>query len=521
MTQNLLPFQYEIEPTKSKLTALGGLPLFLDLMSCLGLISDLRRLLAQPSDMNGWGISDVILSLIMVNLAGGNVVEDLDRLNSDLGFAEVMKKANHAGYSRQVKRALQRKLARLNLRKLPSKSSAFRSLEKFHNAAEEKVKAEREKQAEKIGRGRAYVQKPNAFLKALKEVHKQLAAAVQKRNMVKEATLDQDATLIASDKKEARFCYKGFRAYQPLNTYWAEQGLVLHTEFRDGNVNAGYEQLRVLRESLESLPGGIEKVYLRSDTAGYQTDLLKYCAEGDRERFGVIEFAVGVKVCDEFKKAVGAVDEGDWQPLEKQIEGEWVDTGQEWAEVCYVPSWVGHKKHGPEYRFLATREPLRQQELPGLEEEQREFSFPTMSFGREEEKITYKVFGTITNRDLPGDELIRWSRKRCGYSEQVHAVMKDDLAGGRMPSGKFGVNAAWWHTMMLALNLSEVMKRLVLGGSWVKKRLKALRFRLINIGARVVKRGRVLRIRLSRGDAALEFISRAREKIGQLAEAPG
>ena len=70
-------------------------------------------------------------------------------------------------------------------------------------------------------------------------------------------------------KKEALFCYQGFPAYQPLSTYWAEQDLVIHSEFRDGNVPAGHEQLRVLQEALELLPVGVEQVRLRSDTAGW------------------------------------------------------------------------------------------------------------------------------------------------------------------------------------------------------------------------------------------------------------
>ena len=521
MPQTLLPFQYEVDPTHSKLTALGGLPLFLDLMSGLGVIANLRQCLVGPGDMQGWSVSDVVLALVLVNLAGGEVVEDVDRLNADVGFARVMELANQSGYSRQQRRALKRKLAKLSMRKLPSKSSAFRGLEKFHDPNEEKVKEKRREKAEKTGKDKAYVQKPNELLKGLKEVHRQLVAATQRRAVQTEATLDQDATLVGTRKDEALRCYKGFKAYQPLNTYWAEQGLVLHTEFRDGNVPAGYEQLRVLREALVNLPEGVEKVYLRSDTAGYQVNLLKYCAEGHNERFGVIEFAVGVDVCKEFKKAVLKVEEEDWQPLKKQVGDEWVETGQQWAEVCFVPNWVGHKKHGPEYRFLATRELLKQLELPGVEKEQRELPFPTMEFDQGGKKITYKVFGVVTNRDLPGDELIRWLRMRCGYSEQVHAVMKDDLTGGRMPSGKFGVNAAWWHVMVLALNLSEVMKRLVLGEGWTTKRLKALRFRLIHIGARVMERGRRVWIRLSQGEAALELVTRAREKIRMLAEAPG
>lgn len=58
---------------------------------------------------------------------------------------------------------------------------------------------------------------------------------------------------------------------------------------------AGYEKLRVFKEEvLEHLPEGIERVYLRTDTAGYQQDLLKHCAEGKDERFGVIGFTVAV-----------------------------------------------------------------------------------------------------------------------------------------------------------------------------------------------------------------------------------
>ena len=40
----------------------------------------------------------------------------------------------------------------------------------------------------------------------------------------------------------------------------------------------------------------------------------------------------------------------------------------------------------------------------------------------------------------------------------------------------FGANAAWWAISVLAFNLNSAMKRLVLGGQWVAKRLKAVRF---------------------------------------------
>ena len=97
--------------------------------------------------------------------------------------------------------------------------------------------------------------------------------------------MDEDATLAETSKSSALFCYQHFKAYQPLNIWWAEQGVIAHTEFRDGNVPAGYEQKRVLEEALINLPEGIEKVYLRADTAGYEKELLEYCAKGRNERY--------------------------------------------------------------------------------------------------------------------------------------------------------------------------------------------------------------------------------------------
>ena len=118
----------------------------------------------------------------------------------------------------------------------------------------------------------------------------------------------------------------------------------------------------------------------------------------------------------------------------------------------------------------------------------------------------YKVYGIVTNMDWDGEELIHWYHKRCGKSEQAHAMMKDDLAGGKLPSDDFGENAAWWWIMILALNLNAMMKKLVLAESWQPKRMKALRISLINLPAQVVKRSCSHIIRLTKNHPSLELL---------------
>ena len=66
-----------------------------------------------------------------------------------------------------------------------------------------------------------------------------------------------------------------------------------------------------------------------------------------------------------------------------------------------------------------------------------------------------------------------------------------------MPSGLFGANAAWWSIAALAFNLNSAVKQLAMGGEWLNKRLKAVRFGVVNLPGRMVRHGRRLIIRLT------------------------
>jgi DDE family transposase len=197
------------------------------------------------------------------------------------------------------------------------------------------------------------------------------------------------------------------------------------------------------------------------------------------------------------------------------VNGEVRPTAREWAEICFVPNEIAFTKNAPEYRYIATRELLSQPELPGMEGHV-ELPFPTMTM----EKKRYKIFGIVTNRDVEGSELVNWLHDRCGKSEEAHSVMKEDLAGGRLPCADFGANAAWWGIMILALNLNSAMKQLALEGSWVTRRMKAMRFSLISLPGRILTHARELVIRLAGGHPSFEVLLSARRRIMELANVP-
>lgn len=126
----------------------------------------------------------------------------------------------------------------------------------------------------------------------------------------------------------------------------------------------------------------------------------------------------------------------------------------------------------------------------------------------------------VTNMAWESGELIRWAYKRCGKSEHAHSTLKENLAGGKLPSGRFGANAAWWWVSVLAFNLNAVMKRHVMEKILKNKRIKAIRFHLIAIPGRMIHHARQLLIRLSKGHPSMELLLGIRRRLAKMEPAP-
>jgi hypothetical protein len=506
-SERMLGYEFGEDSFASQMTGHAGLLPYLDLACVLGLLREADAKIGVCGEQ-GWMDRHHVLSLALLNLAGGECVEDIRILESDAGLCRVFGEAEVHGLGRGARRQMEKRFRKGRSRTFPSKTRLYEYLDEFHNEPEEAKRVE----------GKAFIPARNQHLEGLAEVNTALVASVHRHAPHKEATLDIDATLAETTKKEALFCYDGYRAYQPITTYWAETGLALVSEFRDGNVPAGHEILRILKESLAALPVGVERMRVRMDSAGYQHDVLKFCATGDGGERDVIEFTVSNDMTTEFRKAAMEVEEQEWKPLYRTQRGRQIETGQEWAEVVYVPNAIAFGKDAPVYRYLAVRELMKQAELAGMDGTQAQTGLPfatIISAGR-----SYRVKGIVTNHDGAGEELIHWHYERCGRSEEAHALMKRDLAGGTLPSGKFGANAAWWGIMLLSYNLHAAMRLLALPGPLKPKRLKAIRFALIDAPGRLVEHSRRLFIRLARGNPALEWLVEMRRLIRGLAPSP-
>lgn len=502
-SRTILPIKVEADPTGTVTTAHAGLLAYLELWCAIGMPQHIDRTL-RLHGKQGWLTRQIIQALLLLNLLGGESITDIDKLEDDAGLCVMARLSEVFAFNRQDKRNVEHRFRNGRNRTFPAATQLYTFLEQFHNAEEEKKREAKT----------AFIPASLSCLTALQSLNGLLIAWLQAQHPQTTATLDVDATLAETNIQSALFSYKKTRAYQPLNVFWAEQQVVLHSEFRDGNVPAGFQLRRVVEESLPYLPAGVQTLYLRSDSAAYDTDVLFWCERPKAHpQYGRILFTISADVTQEFRKAVATVTE--WIPEYRLVKGRLERTGREYAEVVYVPNSHALQSdiHEP-FRYLAIREKLSEQ-LSLDVGQQSTLPFPTQEQGG----VLYKLSGIVTNRrEEDAATLIKWHYGRCGKSEEAHSIMKEDFTGGRFPSQLFGANAAWWALMIITMNLQMVMKQMVLGTDWLPRRMKAVRFGVITRSGRFLCHARQQILRVSKAFAA--EMTAWRGTLGGLAPVP-
>jgi hypothetical protein len=112
---------------------------------------------------------------------------------------------------------------------------------------------------------------------------------------------------------------------------------------------------------------------------------------------------------------------------------------------------------------------------------------------------TVKYLAVVTNLwEWTPKRLLEWHREKAGSIEAVHDVIKNELAGGVMPCGRFGANAAWLRLAILTHNVLTALKRLALPPELLTARPKRLRFLIFNIPGKLVHHARRTLLRLGR-----------------------
>lgn len=422
-------------------TSYAGSALLLDLAWRSGVVAAAEQALPAKRSPKGLAPGQVVESFLLLSALGGDCAEDFDVLRRDQGLAALL------GYA------------------LPAASTARQWLDRFHDGLLVAARPVRPQQ-------KSFIPEESTALAGLQVVvdHsvRTYVAAVPPTNTV---TLDVDTHLVECTKRGALVTDAGFKGYHPLLVCWAETGLVLADEFRDGNVPAGSHIRELVDHAVSALPSRHEgwRVQIRADSAAYQQPVLDHW-----HRRGW-RFAVSADMGAHLRSAILALPEKAWQFWAEERGG----VIREVAEVEYVPSRAGEKRDAEPFRYVAIRVRAAQGTL----------------FGDGSDLRHYAV---VTNvwESAPAT-LVEWQRGKAGTIEHVHHVLKNELAADVYPSGKFGANVAWLRLQVLTHNLLELLKATALEAPYRQARPKRLRFALFTQFGRVVRHAREIVLRVS------------------------
>jgi len=222
--QGVLPYIVEILKRADAITAWAGLPLVVETMRALGLDRLVRKHVHVRKRERGYSETKQVEAFVQLMASGGECIEDIEILKADAGLCRLVGD-------------------------LPGADAARNFLYEFHD--DELIK---KAQASRTKDQVAYIPEENEALQGLAKVNVGLVHRVAAQGNCTRATLDHDATIQESHKREAQFHYKGGRGYQPSVIYWAEQDLVLADEYRDGNVPAAMSNLPLIKRGFAILP---------------------------------------------------------------------------------------------------------------------------------------------------------------------------------------------------------------------------------------------------------------------------
>ena len=402
---------FQIEATEEPLIARAGLVLPYEMAKALKLPQIIDQELPSAGSGRGYRPSQFVLPLILMLHGGGKTLEDLREIKGEISL---------------------RKLT--DMEGMPASCTVGDWLRRMGGDR----------------RG----------ILGLGKVNDHLVKEILKRDSGTEYTLDHDATIIETEKEEARYTYKKEKGYQPFLGFLSDLGIILDDEFRDGNVHPGVGALESLIRCDQKMPKGKRIAYLRADSASYQANVMNYCF-GDKTRRKIL-FTITADKDEAVMGAIKAIPAKEWQPYKDD---------RETAETIHT---MGRTTEA--FRLIVERWPKLQGEL------------------FDKEPYCYHVIAT--NREEQAGEVIELHNQR-GEVENNFKELKDGFGMDWMPCGETQANAVYFRIGVIAYNLFQALKLLSLPVWWRTTTIATARWKLYQIAAKVVYHSRLLILKLS------------------------
>jgi len=406
MLKRLKPIK--ITRSKEKLSNRIGVPLVEELIGRFRIREKIDELFGRPGSNRGILASDYVMTVVYMFIDGALHLEDVRHLMSDGAFQEL-----------------------LSDMELPT-SDAIGDWLRKHGGKQSEVK--------------------------MLQVIKQLLRAIPKQGEI----LDIDTTIIESEKGDSQKTYKGNYGYQPLLGIISENGIVVGSDFREGNVSPQSGLVEFIKSCRRNYSQEIK--IIRSDSAGWQKEVVDYCLKEG------LDYTITTDQTEGLLEAIKTIPEEQWN---QAIDKDGIKLGYDTAETEYR---FGSKKRT--VRITAKRTRLKKQYDLFL-------------------NYSYWIVATSLSKEDYGSQAIIELHQGRGGMEKRIGELKNQLNLDRVPCGQFEANCLYFTIGVFAYNLLQMLKFLGLPEEYHTKSVRTLRYQLLKLAGKVVLHARYLVVQIA------------------------
>ena len=320
----------------------------------------------------------------------------------------------------------------------------------------------------------------DATLHQFEEIIKSMRASAYSINRPKHVLFDLDSTLLntyGNQEGEGFNYHYGAHGYHPLLCYDGLTGDLLKAELRNGtdySCTGVVDFMQPLLDEYSKEYSDVE-LYLRGDSGFATPDLFKQC-----ETNGV-SYAIRLKANNALYSKVKHLDEEMMDATKDDMTGYVV----RYDEFYYkAGSW-----DYPRRVVVKVEKPYNQ--------------------------LTYQYSFVVTNMDLAPEEILRYYRNR-GTMENFIKESKSGFGFASTGSKTKVVNANRLQLHVLAYNLFNCFRRLVLPKSMRKMQIDTIRLKLLKIASKIVKAARYIYFKLCSSCPYQDAFYETLENIRQL-----
>ena len=296
-----------------------------------------------------------------------------------------------------------------------------------------------------------------------------------------------DATLVNSysDKQQAAGNFKGGYGFHPLTAWCDNTGECLAIIARPGNAgsNTAADHIEIIDAAIAALPAKHRRnLLITIDGAGSSHKVIEHLTALNARNGFTVQYSVGFDLDKRVRGAIAALPEQVWEPALDPT-----GTPREDAQVAEVTGLLRDSVGGDTLgswpagmRVLIRREPI---------EEGTQLSLFEQLAG-----YRYQPIATNT----AGGQLQKLEARHRVHA-RVEGFIRCAKATGlaKWPSSAWSINTAWVAAVAIACDLLCWMRLLLLDGALALAEPATLRYRLLHVGARIIKRSRKTILRIS------------------------